>query len=286
MTRTIPPQRQGRADFCSAVVTSRRSTLPASLSPSPPSINNRGQIVGSTIRTDPVPWYRAPRLPAREGAHRTLHPDRLPWRAEHRGGRHQRPRPDRRHLREPRCRAGWPAEPHADADDDDDDAGRVTAGEPVQKRQLRKGGASCPCQSARPSVVRYAHSSPAPPRSRWSPWTTRTSDGVSRPTTALSACKDSLDRRRGAPDREKIHPGVAGPSLASRHCGVSAALPADELVVSPVRARRLPEVTRSPRSCRSPMATLGTPRVTIVYFSAVAATSGLDHRALLPPWVP
>ena len=31
-----PPQRQGRADFCSAVVTSRRSTPPASLSPSPP----------------------------------------------------------------------------------------------------------------------------------------------------------------------------------------------------------------------------------------------------------
>ena len=42
-----------RADFCSAVVSTRRSTPPASLFTLPFSINNRGQIVGSTA-SDPA----------------------------------------------------------------------------------------------------------------------------------------------------------------------------------------------------------------------------------------
>ena len=83
---------------------SRRSTRPARPFTLPPGINNRGQIVGIySERRCPEP---SPRVPAGQRHHGPFTPIDFPGAPQHRGVRHQRPRPDRRRLREPRCRAG------------------------------------------------------------------------------------------------------------------------------------------------------------------------------------
>ena len=81
-------------------------------------VNDRGQIVGFT-NSDLAGTPVVHGFLLDDGRRGSVHADRLPGRVRRNGGIwHRRPRPDRRRLREPRCRAGWPARSHADADDD------------------------------------------------------------------------------------------------------------------------------------------------------------------------
>ena len=89
-------------------------------------INDRGQIVGFTY-SDPVGTEAHGFLLA-TGVEGAVHADRLPGRAPNHSVRHQRQGPDRRRLRGPGSHAGWPAEPHADANDD---VAPLTADRPI-----------------------------------------------------------------------------------------------------------------------------------------------------------
>ena len=93
--------------LCAGGGRSTRHSTPRGPADVPLGINNRGQIVGYSA-SDPA-FTDARRIFAAQGRQGPLHPDRLPGRAQNPGGRHQRPRPDRGRLREPRCRAGSPA---------------------------------------------------------------------------------------------------------------------------------------------------------------------------------
>ena len=75
------------------------------------SINNRGQIVGITASDLPLVGEVTAYGFVLARVSRARPPGPNSRRAQNPGHRHQRPRPDRRHLHEPRRRAGSPAEP-------------------------------------------------------------------------------------------------------------------------------------------------------------------------------
>jgi hypothetical protein len=119
-----------------------------------------------------------------------------------------------------------------------------------------------------------------------SPWTTRTPNGVSRPPIALSACK-TVPTRLGTLRLREDPPRSAGSFVSVKTLSRVGWAPGSRVGREPRQGREgIPEVTRSPRSCRNPMATLGTPRVTIVYLSAVAATGRLPSETRTTSMVP
>ena len=77
---------------------------PGARSPVPLGINNRGQIVGYSA-SDPA-FITLRGFLLRRGVKGPFTPIDFPGAPRYPGGRHQRPRADRRCLREPRCRAG------------------------------------------------------------------------------------------------------------------------------------------------------------------------------------